>query len=112
MTDTNSNKRKRRMAREPKTEEALTPLSNVTGEAAALEQAAASTPKEPGKIGRVLALLRQPGGATLDQMVEATGWLPHTTRAALTGLTKKGHTIERSREDGVSRYSAAEAAPE
>ena len=25
----------------------------------------------------------------------ATGWLPHTTRAALTGLRKKGHVIER-----------------
>lgn len=27
-------------------------------------------------------------------------WLPHTTRAALTGLRKRGFAIERSREDG------------
>jgi hypothetical protein len=28
-------------------------------------------------------------GATVDDMVGATGWLPHTTRAALTGLRRK-----------------------
>ena len=28
-------------------------------------------------------------------MVKATGWLPRTTRAAMTGVEKKGHTIER-----------------
>lgn len=52
----------------------------------------------------VFALLRRSGGATLDDMVKATGWLPHTTRAALTGLKKKGHTVERTKMDGVSRY--------
>jgi hypothetical protein len=30
-------------------------------------------------------------------MVAATGWLPHTTRAALTGLKKKDHVLERSK---------------
>jgi hypothetical protein len=29
-------------------------------------------------------------GASLAAMAEATGWLPHTTRAALTGLRQKG----------------------
>ncbi len=36
-------------------------------------------------------------GATLDQLVAATGWLPHTTRAALTGLRKKGHALAKSK---------------
>ena len=52
MTDTNSNKGRRRMAREPKTEVALTPLGSVTEEAATLEQAAAATPKRPGRTHR------------------------------------------------------------
>lgn len=56
------------------------------------------------KIGKVIALLKRKQGATLDQMVKATGWQPHTTRAALTGLKNKGHTIEREHADGVSRY--------
>jgi hypothetical protein len=62
------------------------------------------------KIGTVLCLLLREQGATLDELVTATGWLPHTTRAALTGLKKKGHVITRSKTDGVSRYTVSEAA--
>ena len=41
---------------------------------------------------------------TLNEMVEATGWLPHTTRAALTGLKKKGHEVTSTKTDGVRTY--------
>lgn len=34
----------------------------------------------------VIDLLARKEGASLDEMIAATGWLPHTTRAALTGL--------------------------
>lgn len=61
------------------------------------------------KIGNVLGLLRRQEGASLDELVATTGWQPHTTRAALTGLKKKGHVIERSKTDGVSRYAVKEA---
>jgi hypothetical protein len=61
------------------------------------------------KIGTVLRLLERRGGATLDEIVRATGWLPHTTRAALTGLRKKGHAIARARRDKVSCYRIVEA---
>ena len=40
----------------------------------------------------------------------ATGWQNHTARAVLTGLKKKGHTIERAKEDGVSRYRMTRSA--
>jgi hypothetical protein len=36
----------------------------------------------------------------LDALVEATGWLPHTTRAALTGLRKRGYAVLLERQDG------------
>jgi hypothetical protein len=39
-------------------------------------------------------------------MVAATGWLPHTTRAALTGLRKKGYAIDSDKIDGVPTYRA------
>jgi hypothetical protein len=55
----------------------------------------------------VLDLLRRDEGASLAEMVEATGWLPHTTRAALTGLKKKGHDVTRHKVDGVTRYLIA-----
>ncbi len=65
------------------------------------------TPKKSTKIELVLGMLRRAEGATLDQMVEATGWLPHTTRAALTGLKKKGHVVASEKLDGVRTYRVA-----
>ena len=61
------------------------------------------------KAGTVLTLLQRDRGATLPELIEATGWLPHTTRAALTGLRKKGHAITRGKRDGVTCYTIAEA---
>ena len=52
------------------------------------------------------ALLVRDEGATLDQMISATGWLPHTTRAALTGLKKLGYAIDSDRIDAVRTYRA------
>jgi Protein of unknown function (DUF3489) len=57
-------------------------------------------PRAGSKQALVTAMLSSNGGATLDALVGATGWLPHTTRAALTGLRKRGFSIERSRETG------------
>lgn len=70
------------------------------------EAAAAPEPRVT-KSATVLSLLQRDDGATLADLIEATGWLPHTTRAALTGLRKKGHTIERGSRDGVSFYKVA-----
>jgi len=61
------------------------------------------------KISTVLGLLQRQGGATLPEIVEATGWLPHTTRAALTGLRKKGHVVTRTRNDAGSCYRISKA---
>lgn len=65
--------------------------------------------KAGSKIDKVIALMRRKNGASLDEMVKATGWLPHTTHAALSGLRKKGHSITRTKTDGVSRYSIESA---
>ena len=58
------------------------------------------------KRDQLAALLVRDEGATLDQMIAATGWLPHTTRAALTGLRKAGYSIESDKIDGVRTYRA------
>lgn len=62
------------------------------------------------KIGKVVVLLERKDGATLDEMIEATGWLPHTTRAALTSLKKKGHTIERDKRGDTTCYRITRSA--
>jgi hypothetical protein len=51
------------------------------------------------KQAKIVELMKRPKGATLDELVEATDWLPHTTRAALTGLRKRGLTVERVKDE-------------
>ena len=51
------------------------------------------------KQAKIVDLMKRAKGATLDELVEATDWLPHTTRAALTGLRKRGLTVERVKDD-------------
>jgi hypothetical protein len=45
----------------------------------------------------LIAMLERSEGAEIDEMVAATNWLPHTTRAALAGMRKRGYGIERLR---------------
>lgn len=66
--------------------------------------APAGAPKAPSKQQQLAALIVRDQGATLDQMIAVTGWLPHTTRAALTGLKKKGYAISSDKVDGVRTY--------
>ena len=66
--------------------------------------APAREPKAPSKQQQLAALVVRDEGATLDQMIAVTGWLPHTTRAALTGLKKKGYAISSDKVDGVRTY--------
>lgn len=94
-------KRARKMAREPETNDPNVPQVGQ-GRAAQADPTAA---KPPSKTALIVGMLQRSEGATLEQMVEATGWQPHTTRAALTGLRKKGHHIARSKIDETTRYN-------
>ncbi|GFM30265.1 DUF3489 domain-containing protein [Novosphingobium sp. PY1] len=69
-----------------------------------------ATTRKMTKTDKVVALLKRKQGASLEELTNATGWLPHTTRAAMAGLRKKGHAIERTKVDGVSRYAIATGA--
>jgi len=59
------------------------------------------------KSAAIVGLLRREHGASLPELIAVTGWLPHTTRAALTGLRKKGHAIERFKRDDTTCYRIA-----
>jgi hypothetical protein len=58
------------------------------------------SPRAGTKQALIVEMLSTERGATLDALIEATGWLPHTTRAALTVLRKKGYVIERIGGEG------------
>lgn len=60
-----------------------------------------------GKTDAILKLMRRKQGATIPALQEATGWLPHSVRAALTGLRKKGIEISRDKNGkGETIYRA------
>ena len=71
-------------------------------------QAAAAVPRLPrsgSKLATVVDLLESAGGATIAEMMTATGWQQHTVRGALAGsITKKlGHTLSSEKVEGRGR---------
>jgi hypothetical protein len=65
-----------------------------------------SSPRGGTKLAQVVELLQQDRGASIAELTVLTGWLPHTTRAALTGLRKRGFVtaIDRSDKERGSIY--------
>jgi hypothetical protein len=71
-----------------------------------------AAPQESSKLALVIEHLQRADGATIVDLSHASGWLPHTTRAALTGLRKRGYAVIRERigaGDSVYRISDAPA---
>ena len=61
--------------------------------------------KKASKLDLILGYLFRPEGASLAELVAATGWQPHSLRGALAGsLKKKGHTIISEKVEGERRY--------
>ncbi|OYY76397.1 MAG: hypothetical protein B7Y43_15245 [Sphingomonas sp. 28-62-20] len=83
-----------------------------TGRDVEVEEPAAATakPVRQSKSATLIALLERNDGATMADLIGATDWLPHTTRAALTGLRKKGHVIERGKRGDETFYRIAATA--
>jgi Protein of unknown function (DUF3489) len=47
------------------------------------------------KAATVQKLLSCPKGATLAEIMDTTNWQPHSARAFMTGLRKRGHKLVR-----------------
>ena len=59
-----------------------------------------SQPRQNSKLSQVMLMLSQECGITINEIAKAMGWLPHTTRATLTGLRKRGVRIIRLTREG------------
>lgn len=97
----------RRMARDtqPQDQEGAPAYGNgEVGSTTASTNAPEPKPARVTKQSLLIGMLSEEGGSTLSAIVEATGWLPHTARAALTGLRKKGQKIERFRSEHQTTY--------
>jgi hypothetical protein len=71
-----------------------------------LEQLPVTTVAARGKKGLVLDLVQRPSGATLDEIMDATGWQAHSVRGFLS-VQRRDYTIERrNRAEDVIAYYA------
>jgi hypothetical protein len=73
------------------------------------ETGAAVLPSESGRGAKqalLIEMLARSDGASINEIGAATNWLPHSARAMLTGLRKRGLTITSEKVDGVRRYCA------
>ena len=104
MTDKTATRPARRFARMP-----AEPAATDLGATAA--RIVDPLPRPESKIAQVTRLLERAKGASLAEIVAATGWLPHTTRAALTGLKKKGRAISKAKVDDGTRYTINKVPP-
>ena len=52
------------------------------------------TPREGTKQATLIAMLRAPDGATIEEIMAATDWQSHTVRGALSGALKKKFGLE------------------
>jgi len=77
----------------------------------AMEAMSAPQPARASKQAEVIALLRRPEGATVDDVRAATGWQPHTVRGVFSGALKKklGLDIVASKEERGRVYRIAES---
>ncbi len=68
--------------------------------------------KRPSKQDEVIAMLRRPEGATVDEVVSATGWQRHTVRGVFSGTLKKklGLIVASAKEERGRVYRIAELA--
>ena len=56
-------------------------------------------PRVDTKLAKAIKMLRATEGATIAELAQAMGWLPHTTSAVLTGLRKRGYSLTLDRSD-------------
>ena len=72
---------------------------------------AAPRSRDGSKQAKLIAMLRRAKGATIDEIVEALGWQPHTVRGAIAGALKKKLGLEVTSEKDPKRgrvYRVAE----
>ena len=66
--------------------------------------------KRPGgKLGLILDRLGRKAGATIDELVDATGWQKHSVHGALSRLRSGGFAVRLEAKEGRKAYRLAPA---
>jgi hypothetical protein len=72
---------------------------------------AATAPRKASKQQLVLGLLSAVNGVSISEIMAATNWRPHSTRAVLSRLRKKGYILDRQKAEGRARYKVLGTPP-
>ena len=92
-------------APKPQSDSADLATANVPG---------ADRPRASTKRALLIGMLERPEDASVAEIGQRLGWLPHTVRAAITGLRHAGHEVMRGKDaagQSVYRLALVETAP-
>ncbi|WP_181164462.1 DUF3489 domain-containing protein [Amaricoccus solimangrovi] len=78
--------------------------SGGAAEATDAEGGGAPMDRVGGKLGQLLDAVGRREGASLEELSALLGWLPHTTRAALSRLRARGHAVTLRSTEGRKAY--------
>jgi hypothetical protein len=70
-----------------------------------------TTERKPSRRGAIVALISRPTGATLPEIMEATGWQKHSVRGMISILGRKGGLVIKSTKNTAGERTYIAAAP-
>ncbi len=86
------------------------PRTRAKKKSAAASAQKPGTAKRPGgKLGLILDRLGRKTGATVDELVDATGWQKHSVHGALSRLRSRGFAIRLEAKAGRKAYRFEQA---
>ena len=67
---------------------------------------------KPGKIDKIIAMMRRPKGASINDLTKATAWQAHSVRGAISGTLRKkqGLNVVSEKSGDVRLYRIADKA--
>jgi hypothetical protein len=71
-----------------------------------------ATAPKPGKIDKIIAMMRRPKGASIYDLTKATAWQSHSVRGAISGTLRKkqGLNVVSEKSGDVRLYRIADVA--
>lgn len=111
MTKTKASKVKTSSQIASKTQSTAVRQRSSDKSARASKPKAAATPKL-GKVDKIVALMRRPKGASIDDLTKATAWQAHSVRGAISGTLRKkqGFNVVSEKSGDIRFYRIADKA--